>query len=214
MAMKTSTLSTTVAICAFLIVSMPQRENVFDLGEMQLINRMADPDTSLEAAMLELMVLRVALPLSVNAGETDLVSFNGGSGLPTGKAAYVLSGLSKPLVCTSTSSEDGTLLVDCKPITTVDEDNKYLSVMGALAQHFGAESERDSTRYVRVVGRGEARRFSINVIRQWSREYVISHTIGFGHWPAHTPSADGEDVEEVLELLHIDDATADSTPEL
>ena len=192
---------------------MPRYARVADLGEGQLDRKITHLDMSQEAARLELMVLRVALPLSTELPDTGLVSFSGGSArLTTEQAASVLSGLSKPVVCTSSNSGDRTLLVDCKPVTTEDEENTYTSVMGALAQHFGWESEHDKARYVRVTGRGEARRFPLDAIRQWSREYVVPHTIGFGHWPAPTYVPNGEDVEEVLELLHIDDIRSGDTP--
>lgn len=198
---------------ACLSITMPSHERVANLGEGQLDRKFSHPDTSLEAAKLELMVLRVALPLSTKLADTGLVSFSRGSArLSTEQAAAVLSGLPKPVVCTSSNSRDGALLVDCEPVTTVDEDNTYRSVMGAVAQHFGSASERDNARYVRVAGRGEARRFPLDAIRQWSREYVIPHTIGFGHWPAPTDVPNVEDVEEVLELLHIDETNASDTP--
>jgi hypothetical protein len=164
-------------------------------------------DTSTEAAKLELMVLRVSLPLSSELEGPTIVSFaRDTERLTADQAAEVLSGLSKPVVCTASQSSDGALLVDWKPVSTVDEENAYRSVMGAISQHFGAESERHKERHVRVLGMGEARRFSLAAIRQWSREYVIPPTMGaFGHRPPPTDLHNGEEVEEVLELLHVDD---------
>ena len=163
-------------------------------------------DTSTEAAKLELIVLRVSLPLSSNLESPAIVSFaRDTERLTADQAAAVLSGLSKPVVCTASKSGDGTLLVDCKPMSTVDEENAYLSAMGAMSQHFGAESERDKERHVQVLGIGEARPFSLATIRQWSREYVIPPAIAFGHRPPPTDMDNGEVVEEVLELLHVDD---------
>lgn len=198
-----------------LSIMTPRYERGEALEGLQLDGKFTHPDTSLQAAELELMVLRVALPLSVKLGDPSLVSFDGGSArLTPQQAAAVLSGLSKPVVCISSTMGDSTLLVDCNPVSTEDENNTYLSVMGAIAQHFGPEAERDKLRYVQVAGRGEARRFPLDAIRKWSREYVVPHTIGFGHWPAPMGLRSGEDVEEVLELLHIDDPKAsDSFPE-
>lgn len=202
-----------LAAYACLSFTMPGHESGADLGEGQLDARSTHPNTSLEAARLELMVLRVALPLSATIGDARLVTFSGGMArLTTEQAAGVLSGLSKPLVCAASNADDGTLLITCKPVTTDDENNTYLSVMGATDQHLGSESESDSARYVRVTGRREAKRFSLDVIRRWSREYVIPHTIGFGHWPAPTGLSDREDVEEVLELLHIDNVKTSDAP--
>lgn len=174
--------------------------------------RTMEDDLPLEAAKMELMVLRAALPLSSSADASHPVSFGRDTlRLTSERAAVVLSEIPKPVVCTATESNDRTLLIDCKSITTVDEDNTYLSVMGMISQHFGQDASLDTTTYIRVVRRGESRRFSLAAIRRWSRDYVIPHDIAFGHWPAGTTSRN-ETAEEALEILHIDEPDSQGPP--
>jgi hypothetical protein len=184
-------------------------------GGSALDRAMQGDENAFTAARLELMVLRASLPEAHRVRNTLVSIAPGSNAITVDQAAQALVRMPKPVTCTASVRTGGMLLIECKPITGMEESGLHNSVVRGLDHEFRSDPAAlsDERRILLVCGVGERLKLSLAAFRRWYQDYLQPFSVALtGDQPTAAEQPDAEEVEHVIRLRHVDPVDPEDIP--
>lgn len=163
-------------------------------------------ENTLEAAKLELMVLRASLPRAEGVGR--VVSFVPDTNTMTNEqAAQALVAMEKPVICSASLGAQAILAIKCEVIRSIEDAAMHAAVVRSFDDSFWPDSSglADQNKKLVIQHTNERLNLSLAAFRAWYHSYLPPNSVAFGHSNVgSSTSAGGSHEEDVVVLYHVD----------
>lgn len=178
----------------------------------------APQDSALQAAHVELFVLRASVSASQVLKGSSVAFAPAGVPVSTSRAAEILAATPKPLRCNANAGAGGVLFVECVQLSGQEESTFHADYVRVMEEQLAsARGPAGSTGFgdtvlLRSAGRpGEDLAVPELTFVRWYREYQLPPSITFGVWSA-APNQRVQATHPILEVHRVDPVDPESLP--
>ena len=166
------------AFVAILGMCLVTRSDFFARSDLMVPKELDEGHSELLAAQLSLLVLRATLDLPSSGVEESVAIWPSTSAVPPRRAAEILAGLPKPVLCNA-SEDAGVLFVKCRSMTPAELEDHRTATEGITRSlrdgivRLAGTLEPDPLVEVRTLS--ESRSFRFSTITTWLPEYRMAY---------------------------------------